>query len=117
VKTYHLILEETNGEQEYTYHFLVYAKDKQEGNQVAVRHAKAFYSGNVEEIKDGDLSYFEFFGGQIVISIVSLEETTEKQYLEEVLARESIGKRPELQIFTAIMKGDLVELNRLLHNK
>jgi len=80
-KYYHYKLEEINGEQEYSYDYLIEAENHAEANEIAERHASSFYDDE-PEIVDGS---YVFFGGAITTEAVSVEETTKENFTERML--------------------------------
>ena len=79
---FHLVIEEINGEQEYSYDYLVNAENEREANRIAEELAESFYGDdNVE--KNGD--YYEMFGGSIAVKVESLIPTTKSRFIKHML--------------------------------
>ena len=57
---YHMELEERNGEQEYSYDFLIYAKDEEEAWEIARNYARTFYGEDDYAGNETENNVFEF---------------------------------------------------------
>lgn len=96
-KTYHFQLEERCGEKEYTYDFLLIAKDEKEAWEYAKDYASRFYGEDEDGNPEGELVEFactrkgettyEFNGGEIWVSISYLQETTMVNFIKNLLLR------------------------------
>jgi len=96
LKYWHMRLEERNGEQEYSYNYLIRAKTEGEAWELARKMAASFYGededGNPEgTIVDGDDCVYEFPGLWIVVKIDDLSPTTKGEYVRRMLEHEMIG--------------------------
>ena len=83
-KYYHYTLEEINGEQEYSYDYLIEAESLEEAESIANTHASTFYCDEPEEVHDGS---YAFFGGAICVEIDSITETTKEGFIKDMLRR------------------------------
>jgi hypothetical protein len=77
LKSFHLRLEEHNGERSYYYYYLIYAKNKRDALRIARGYASDFYGDTGKEIEK---NRWEFFCGEIVVDIETLEEMSEAEY-------------------------------------
>ena len=94
MKLYELILREYIGEKEFTYNKLIYARTLKSAERKADKYAKRFWSSyeddqHVRKNKEGQ---YEFNGGEIVVELIVVSETTKEQFLEECYQRALIGK-------------------------
>ncbi|MEN6319770.1 MAG: hypothetical protein ABFD82_13560 [Syntrophaceae bacterium] len=90
-KLYHMELEEHNGEQEYSYDFLIYAKNEEEAWQIARNYARTFYGEDDFAGKEPDTNVFEFMYGCIIVEIKGLYETTKDIFMEHMLFRYTLN--------------------------
>ena len=90
-KAYHLELEEQNGEQEYSYDFLIYAKDEEEARVIAQNYAQTFYGEDDDAGKEIEDNVYEFLCGCIIVEIKGFYETTKELFIEHILTRYSIN--------------------------
>lgn len=79
LKTFHLRLEEHNGERGYNYDYLIYAKDKDEARSIARTEASNFYGDGGEQDDDNE-DRWEFDCGAIAVEIDVLQEMSEDDY-------------------------------------
>ena len=89
MKLYELILVEMIGEKEWTHYLLIQAKTLSTAEKKAHNYAKRFWSSYednqpVRKNKDGQ---YEFNGGEIVVEVERVTETTKEQFLEEAYQR------------------------------
>ena len=73
-------LEELNGEQEYTYDYLIEAGSQAEAEEIAEAYAGSFYDDAPERI-DGSYVFF----GTIVTEVLSVNETTKERFTSDML--------------------------------
>ena len=92
MKTYHYTLEERNGEQEYSYQYLIHAKDKDEALEIAEDYAKTFYDDEGVEL-DEDTYYF--FGGEIAVTIDLLVEKSKEDFIDDIMRFRELGKNKD----------------------
>lgn len=81
-------LEETNGENEYIFDYLMRAKSIKEAEIMAELLASAWYGEDSEY--DEDSKIYNFFGGAIAVKIVKLRKTTKKAFTESLVGRFTI---------------------------
>ena len=86
-KCYHYTLEEINGEQEYSYDYLIEAESLEEAEAIANTHAGTFYCDEPEEVYDES---YAFFGGAICVEIGSITETTKEGFIKDMLRRATL---------------------------
>ena len=78
-KLFECTFTEYNGEQEYSYEKLVYAKDVGEADEILLDYLEHWYEDeDVEAIERGH----EFFGGAIIVCMGSVIPTTKKAFME-----------------------------------
>ncbi len=80
-KYYRYDLEEINGEQEYSYNYLIEAENHKEAIEIAERHAGSFYDDR-PEIIDGS---YVFFDGEITTKVGEVSETTKEDFVHDML--------------------------------
>ena len=90
-KLYHMELEERNGEQEYSYDFLIYAKDEEESWEIARNNARTFYGEDDYVGEETENNVFEFMHGCIIVEIKGLYETTKDMFVEHMLFRYTLN--------------------------
>ncbi|MBN2569839.1 MAG: hypothetical protein JXB42_10465 [Deltaproteobacteria bacterium] len=83
-KYYHYTLEEINGEQEYTYDYLIETENLEQAIAIANKHAGTFYLDKPEEVCDGN---YVFFGGAVCVEIKSVTETSKEDFVKDMLQR------------------------------
>ena len=93
MKLYELMLRESIGEKEFTYNKLILAKSLKSAERKAHQYARRFWSSYednepVRKNKDGQ---YLFNGGEIVVEVIDVQETTKEQFLEECYQRALIG--------------------------
>jgi len=90
VKWFEFSIEERNGEQEYTYDYLVKAKDVEEARQKARRAARTWY-GRPDGIETHEgyeeEPWFSFLGGAVMTQVQSVKETTKRSFTKTLLDR------------------------------
>jgi hypothetical protein len=94
MKLFEFILRESIGEKEFTYNKLIQAKTLKSAESKAHKYARRFWSSYeddqpVRKNRDGQ---YEFNGGEIVVEVLDVSETTKEQFLEECYQRALIGK-------------------------
>ena len=94
MKLFELILREHIGEKEFTYNKLIQAKTQKSAENKAHKYARRFWSSYeddqpVRKNKDGQ---YLFNGGEIVVEVLSVQETNKEQFLKECYQRAMIGK-------------------------
>ena len=87
---YHLTLEEINGEQEYSYDYLVVAPSMKAAEQIAETQTRSFYSDEHATKNDG---WFEFFGGSIAVRVFALTKTTKAAFVKRMTAARTLRLR------------------------
>lgn len=87
MKYYHGQLEERNGEQEYSYDYLIKAKSFVEAQARMELEASQFYGSDGE--KEGDGYFFESAG--IYVEAKCLAQTTKAQFIKDMLQRYEIA--------------------------
>jgi hypothetical protein len=105
LKYWHMTLEERNGEQEYSYDYLIRADKAEEAWKIARRLAAGWYGededGNPEgSLVDGEDRVYEFPGTWILVSIDYFGRTKKGEFIEYMLNRYMIGgydRRAEVQ--------------------
>lgn len=80
-KYYHYTLEEVNGEQEYSYDYLIESGCYEEAVEIAEIHASTFYGDDAEKC-DGS---YVFFGGALCVEVRSVIETTKEAFIKSML--------------------------------
>ena len=95
-KTFYFKLLERNGEQEYYYDYLIYAKDHEEAYQMADKYARNFYSDCDEKEEE----YYLFDGGGLACRIEILHEMSKEDFVNmvvgsQLLTRERINSIEE----------------------
>ena len=93
-KIYELILRESIGDKEFTYNKLIIAKTLQSAERKANQYARRFWSSYednqpVRKNRDGQ---YEFNGGEIIVEVIDVSETTKELFLEECYQRAMIDK-------------------------
>jgi hypothetical protein len=89
MKYFHGQLEERNGEQEYTYDYLIKATSLEKAKERLILEAEQFYGSDAEKIDDGNDGFF-FFGGAIYVEVKSIGQTTKAQFIKNILHRYGI---------------------------
>lgn len=87
MKWFEFSIEERNGEQEYTYDYLVKAKDMKEATEKARKAARGWYGKPDWTDNDGDEPYFSFLGGAIITQVDSVAETTKRAFTKRIVRR------------------------------
>ena len=90
MNSYYMELEERNGEQEYSYEYLIYAKDIYEAWEMAKEKARTWYDD--EDVELTETGEYEFFGGSLVARITEVCPMTEREFTEMMLNRYSINR-------------------------
>ena len=93
MKLFELILREHIGEKEFTYNKLIQAKTQKSAENKAHKYARRFWSSyeDNQPVRKKDGQYY-FNGGEIVVEVIDVSETTKDQFLEECYQRALIGK-------------------------
>ena len=87
-KLFEVSIDEVNGEQEYTHYFLIKnANNITEAEERASSFARMFYYDDNGVYYNEDEDAFEFFGGQIVIYVGHVMETTKEQWINNTMNR------------------------------
>lgn len=85
MKLYEGEFTEHNGEQEYTHRVLVHARTMQSAEKKILKWMKHWYEDDgVEPYEDRG---WEFFGGQIIVSLDGVNETTKQEFMENAYRR------------------------------
>lgn len=82
-------LEESNGENEYIFDYLIKANNIKEAKIMADLLASAWYGEDSEY--DEDDKIYNFFGGAVAVKIVELYKTTKKAFTEALVNRFTIN--------------------------
>lgn len=77
---YHCVVKEINGEQEYSYDYLVEAENLTEAKRIAAVFARRFYS-DTPVISDDGYIFFD----TIWVGVESLTETTKEKFIEDII--------------------------------
>lgn len=85
MKLYEGVFTEYNGEQEYSHSVLVHAKTGQSAEKKILKWMKHWYED--EDVEPYENIGWEFFGGQIIISLESVNETTKQAFMENAYRR------------------------------
>jgi len=85
-KYYHFKLEEINGEQEYSYDYLIEAASLSQAAEIAEAYAGSFYNDKPEIIDGG----YIFFDGTIAVEVASVIETTKEDFVQNMLREKTI---------------------------
>jgi hypothetical protein len=91
MKTFYAEIKELNGEQEYSFDYLIYAVTKSDAVVVAEGMARTWYSEDEDDVEEVDGCY-EFFGGLLIVSVVELKEMTEGEFVDRLLNRYTVGR-------------------------
>jgi len=106
-KLFQLRFTERNGEQQYSYEYLIAALCEIEATEKAHSLVKQWYADPGVE-KDGENCY-AFFGGCLTVEIESVFEITLVEYLSQQLLRYGVGYIPAVKNLASDMY--LIELN------
>ena len=93
MKLFEIVLREYIGEKEWGHNLLVRAKTLSAAEKKAHQYARRYWSS----WEDGELvrrnrdGQYEFNGGEIVVSVEDVSETTKEQFLEECYQRALIN--------------------------
>lgn len=85
---YHGTLTEINGEREYSYTYLIKARNLKEAEEKLHETARTFLMADGEPGEEIDPGVFEFEGGCYVVKVDGLRKTSKKEYVNDVLCRE-----------------------------
>jgi|GEM_PF-5142820 len=91
IETFECRFTEYNGEQEYGYTKLVYAKDIQEARDTILKYLSQWYCTDATPLYDcsGTLDGYEFDGGMLAVRLKYIALTNVKEFKEK-LFRDSI---------------------------
>lgn len=89
-KYYHCVIKELNGEQEYSYDYLIEAKNFAEANKAAEAYAGKFYNDK-PYVCDGGYVFF----GTISVEVESIMETTKDNFIKDLLYRYTLTRGGE----------------------
>jgi hypothetical protein len=94
MKLFELIQRESIGEKEFTYNKLIPAKTLKSAESKAHKYARRFWSSYEDDqpVRKNKEGQYEFNGGEIVVEVIVVIETTKEQFLEECYQRALIGK-------------------------
>ena len=92
---YEFQMEERHGEQEYSYEYLIEsAKNLDEAWVVANEYAKEFYGDGGKELgwdvpvnENDQAKSYEFFGGEIIVDVKYVKETTRAKFMADLISR------------------------------
>jgi len=87
MKLFHMEMEEINGEQEYSYDYLIYAGNEEEAWEIAKSYARTFYGEDEYAGEEMENNVFEFMHGCISVAIKGLYETTKNMFIQHMLCR------------------------------
>ena len=93
MKLFEIVIQEQIGEKEWTHNLLIQARTLRAAERKANTYARRYWSS----WEDGELvrrnrdGQYEFNGGEIVVSIEDVSETTKEQFLEECYQRALIN--------------------------
>ena len=88
MKYFKLTFTEINGEQEYTYNYLLKAKDRLKAESAALKFLSGWYDDDEAEVTWPD--NVEFFCGCIIVNDISIEETTVEQFTQDLIQRYTV---------------------------
>jgi hypothetical protein len=90
---FEIILREYIGEKEWTHNLLVRARTLKSAEKKAHKYARKFWSSSEDNqpVKKNVDGQYEFNGGEIVVELDDVRETTKEQFLEECYQRSLIN--------------------------
>ena len=91
MKLFEVILREHIGEKEWTHNLLVRARTLKSAEKKAHKYAKRFWASYDEPVKKNEDGQYEFNGGEIVVEVLDVRETSKEQFLEECYQRALIN--------------------------
>lgn len=86
---YRLSLTEYNGEQEYSYAYLLRANNQANANKEAKQFVSQWY--NDPDAEWTDTNTIEFFGGEIGVCIGAVVQTTKREFTKELVEHFTIS--------------------------
>lgn len=89
MKYYSFLFKEYNGEQEYTYHYLIEAQNKREAEKIAHHLLKDWYGDGGKKEKDGTYTYG---CGCPIVKPYGIYKTTKEAFIESLLRRWMLTK-------------------------
>jgi hypothetical protein len=92
MKLFEIQLREYIGEKEWTHHLLVEAKTQNAAEKKAHKYARRFWSSyeDNEPVRKNEDGQYEFNGGEIVVEVLNVKETTQEQFCKEAYERAMI---------------------------
>jgi hypothetical protein len=89
MKLFEIQLREYIGEKEWTHHSLVEAKTLNSAEKKAHKYARRFWSSyeDGEPVKKNEDGQYEFNGGEIIVEVLDVKETTKEQFCQEAYER------------------------------
>lgn len=96
MELFEFILEEKNGEQEYSYNNIVWASSLKKAEKIAHEYAKTFY--DCGGTYDHETDEYDF-GDGIYVRILEVKEIKIEQWLKESLKKDLINNNPEIRDF------------------
>lgn len=93
IKLYEIILIEYIGEKEWSHNLLLRATTLSAAEKKAHKYARKFWSSweDAEPVKKNEDGQYEFNGGEIVVEVDDVSETTKEQFLEDTFQRALIN--------------------------
>ena len=93
-KLFELRLQESINDKEFTYNKLIPAKTQKSAEKQAHNYARKFWSSyeDSKPVRKNKYKQYLFNGGEIIVEVLSVQETTKDQFLEEAYQRALIGK-------------------------
>jgi len=85
---------EYNGEHEYNNSHILAAKNIDEAWQIAREYFSQWYGGESTEYKMDNPNSFIYYDGSIGLEIISVDETTIKEWVQNQIISHSIGTLP-----------------------
>jgi hypothetical protein len=94
MKLYELILRESIGEKEFTYNKLIPAKTLKSAEKQAHKYARRFWSSyeDNQPVRMNKDKQYLFNGGEIIVEVIDVSETSKEQFHNEAYQRALIGK-------------------------
>jgi hypothetical protein len=93
MKLFEIVLEERIGEKEWTHNLLVQAKTLKSAEKKAHKYARRYWSSweDNEPVHKNEDGAYEFNGGEIVVSVEDVSETTKERFCQEAFERAMIS--------------------------
>ena len=90
---FEIILREYIGEKEWSHNLLVRARTLKSAEKKAHKYARKFWSSSEEDepVKKNKDGQYEFNGGEIVVEVLDVKETTKEQFCKDAFERALIS--------------------------